>query len=303
MPIKRKGYKEYDGPPMIAIISDLHANAEALNAVLEDADRMGADRIVCLGDIVGYGPDPVVCTDIVMSRAHDATIVGNHDYALIHGPVGFNYIAAGVIHVTRKAMDPAAAESCPNIAECANPIKGDGIIECARDRMLPKCFEMKHSRREHWEFIDRLPGQLREKDLLFVHGSPLIPIWEYVLPDIFAAAWDTGRLAEMFEKVEWLCFCGHTHFPCAITGDYRCVYPADVRGPFKLRRDLKYIINAGSVGQPRDGDNRSCYVLFDEKSDTMEWRRVPYDIEAVVEKVARTCGIDNRCGTRLREGR
>ncbi len=245
----------------------------------------------------------MACTDIVMSRARPSTVVGNHDYALIHGPVGFNYIAAGAIYLTQKAMNPDESGPCRDRSECPSPIKGDGIIECARDRMLPKCFELRHSRREHWEFIDGLPGLLREEGLLFVHGSPLIPTWEYVLPDSFAAAWDPSRLALMFEKVDWLCFCGHSHLPCAITSDFRCVYPSDVAGAFRLRRDLKYIVNAGSVGQPRDGDNRACYALLDEKSDVMEWRRVPYDIEAVVRKVEAVCGLDNRCGARLREGK
>jgi diadenosine tetraphosphatase ApaH/serine/threonine PP2A family protein phosphatase len=284
---------------MIAFISDIHANLEALNTVLKDIKDHAADRILCLGDIVGYGPDPERCTDLVMERAQ-VTIVGNHDYALIHGPVGFNYIAAGVIYVTRQLMCPKEGST---EGWSSFPFKGEGLVECTRDRMLPRCFEMKHSRQEQWDFIDGLPETHREQKVLLVHGSPLVPIWEYVLPDRFESARNPERLAEMFERVEWLSFCGHTHFPCAISSDMECIYPIATGYHLTFDPKKKYIVNLGSVGQPRDGDNRASYVLYDEKKGSMEWRRLPYDIEAVVAKIAKTCGIDSRCGARLRLGK
>ncbi|MBN1307807.1 MAG: metallophosphoesterase, partial [Chitinispirillaceae bacterium] len=96
---------------MLALISDIHGNLEALTAVLDDIARFQVEAIYCLGDIVGYGPDPEACIDIVMEKAR-ITLMGNHDSALLHGPEGFNPVAAGVIYLTRERMESRDNRAC-----------------------------------------------------------------------------------------------------------------------------------------------------------------------------------------------
>ena len=107
----------------------------------------------------------------------------------------------------------------------------------------------------------------------------------------------------LLEAVDRICFCGHTHIPCAIDSDTRCIYPASCDYRLTLDPQKKYLINLGSVGQPRDRDTRASYLLFDEDSQVVEWRRIEYDIDAVVKKIDARYGKGNWCGTRLRLGR
>ena len=278
---------------MLAVISDIHGNLEALTAVLEDLERFPVDRILCLGDIVGYGPDPEACIDIVMEKTATA-LMGNHDYALLHGPAGFNPVAADVIYLTRERMEPR---------ENVDGMNTMPPYPCAPDGTMPECLVPPHSKSARWRFIDDLPERIEKNDLLFVHASPLEPITEYVFPDAFMTVWNPDRISELMSSVNRLCFCGHTHIPCAIASDLECVYPSECDYRWSLNPAKKYIINAGSVGQPRDRDNRACYLLFDEKEQTVHWRRVEYNIVAVVEKSETMCGKDNWCAVRLLTGR
>ncbi|MBD3321964.1 MAG: metallophosphoesterase [Chitinivibrionales bacterium] len=282
---------------MKALISDIHANFEALSCVCNDIESQGVDDIMCLGDIVGYGPDPEACVDMVMSKA-SVSLMGNHDFALVYGPTGFNPIAAEAIRFTQDKMAPSLAErTSEDILPKIN------YFPCACRDTTPPCLVLERTVPARWDFIETLARTHAQDRAVFVHGSVLDPISEYVFPDTYAGTWETGRLQSMFEKTDWLIFCGHTHLPCIITSNLRCIFPGSVNYRFRLDPAEKYIINIGSVGQPRDRDNRSCYLLYDQTGQTVEWRRVPYDIDTVVKKIETTCGVDNWCGERLRMGR
>ena len=277
----------------LALISDIHGNLEALCAVLDDIADFPVDEIICLGDIVGYGPDPEACTDIVMNKAQ-LTLMGNHDYALLHGPANFNPMAANVIYLTQERMAPHPESDG---ADAASP------LPCIVDGVIPQCLVPMHSKTSRWRFIRDLPDRLERDDALFVHASPLEPITEYVFPDVFANAWRPHRIPELMGSIKRLCFCGHTHIPCAIASDLECIYPPECDYRWAFNPDKKYIINTGSVGQPRDHDNRACYLLYDTDGQTILWRRVGYDIAAVAAKSEAMCGKDNWCAMRLLSGR
>lgn len=255
---------------MRALISDVHSNLEALSAVLEDIEAHGVEEIYFLGDLVGYGPDPEPCIDIVAERCA-VTLKGNHDFALINGPQGFNFIAAEA-------------------------------IDCTRTTMMPPCYSMNRKRKDRWHFVDGLSLSHTENGVFHVHGSPLNPLTDYVFCKRAAYMWNELKLTKIFSKFERLMFCGHTHHPCLIYDDFRCYHPDEVDYTLVLEPRRKAIINVGSVGQPRDHDNRSCYLLYDEDAGRVTWRRVPYDFETTAGKIERIDCIDNRCGERLRVG-
>ncbi len=135
--------------------------------------------------------------------------------------------------------------------------------------------------------------------MLFVHGSPRGPTNEYVFPE---DTQNVKKMDKLFSLVSHLCFQGHTHVPGVFTSDLRFVRPIDAATGYDVRdRGERLMINVGSVGQPRDGDPRSCYVLFDQ--EIIEFRRVAYDIERTVKAIEDQPELDNFLGYRLREGR
>ncbi|MEM1070221.1 MAG: metallophosphoesterase family protein [Planctomycetota bacterium] len=248
-----------------AIVSDIHGNLTALQSVLEDIAGQNVDRIVCLGDVIGYGPSPCQCLDQVAK--FDFCVLGNHDSSALFDPEGFNLAAERAIFWTR-----AQIESPP-----------DGPME-GRRRM---------------QFLCSLPRVVDEGNTLFVHGSPRGPTNEYVFPE------DTQNIKKMeklFSMMPQLCFQGHTHVPGIFTSDFRFVRPCDIDSGYAVGSDQKRLmINVGSVGQPRDGDSRSCYVIFD--GETIVFRRVEYDIEQTVRAIEAEPELDDFLGYRLREGR
>lgn len=250
-----------------ALISDIHANLEALHAVLEDIDREGIEEIYCLGDIVGYGPNPVECLDLVMDRCK-VTILGNHDQAALFDPEGFNEMALNAIFWTREQLDTAVGG--------------------------------KHSVDKRWDFLGERPKSVTEKDLLFVHGSARDPLSEYVFPqDVM----DPRKMDALFSRIEHICFQGHTHLPgvfCDDGGRYCFEYGNEIDGDFVFD-DRKFMVNVGSVGQPRDGDPRACYVVLEERS--LSYRRVKYDVEKTARKIFATGELDDNLGSRLFGGR
>lgn len=246
-----------------AIISDIHGNLAALEAVLADIEGQNVSGIVCLGDIVGYGPEPCACLD--HAERFDFSILGNHDNSALFDPEGFNSSAEQAIFWTRKQL------------EC-----GCDGSDASRRRM---------------QFLCDLPRVVREGDVLFVHGSPRSPTNEYVFPE---DAHHHRKMEKLFALVPGLCFQGHTHVPGIFTSDMQFVRAGDIEGPFSFPGGLKAMINVGSVGQPRDSDPRSCYAIFDGQS--VEFRRVPYDIERTVAAIEAQPELDNFLGYRLREG-
>jgi diadenosine tetraphosphatase ApaH/serine/threonine PP2A family protein phosphatase len=254
----------------LALISDLHANLEATQAVLADIDRLGIAPIACLGDLVGYGPDPGPVLDLVRDRVGIA-VCGNHDQAVVEGlsVFGFNRFA-------REA------------------------IEFTRDALLPQPHRASRATRDRWRYLENLPQVVKEGDASFVHGTLRHPLTEYCF-GIREPWWNPDQIDELMPLIDRLCFAGHTHVPVVIDDRKACRYPRGVESAIRLDRSRKYIVNAGSVGQPRDGDPRACYAVFDGES--VRYRRVPYDAEATRRKIIAMPMLADRLGDRLLEGR
>lgn len=234
----------------IAIISDIHANLEALTVCLSLIKSLDVDRLVCLGDIVGYGPDPDACVVAVRETA-DVVLLGNHDHAAVN------------IEATRNF----------------NPLAKEAVL-WTRERLSS----------ESLAFLQKRPLSHEEQDILFVHSTPYRPEeWHYIF------SWNEAiPQFEYFEQE--VCFIGHSHLPQ--------IYHNDVSKPLtlKLNAGMRYIINVGSVGQPRDGDPRLSFGVFD--TDTHEYLpiRAEYDVEATANKVL-AGGLPQFLAERLLKGR
>ena len=246
---------------MRAIISDIHGNLEAVTAVLDDIKQRGISEIYCLGDIVGYGPNPRECVDKVMEC--QMVLLGNHDQGALFDPEGFNAGAERAIFWTRKMLE-------------------------AGDRSGSE---------ERWEFLGELPRMRRDENHLYVHGSARNPLNEYVFPeDIY----NQRKMERIFSLVDKYCFQGHTHIPGVFTESLNFHSPEELNYEYTLG-DQKVLVNVGSVGQPRNGDNRSSYVILDDNKLT--FCRVEYDFETTREKIYAIPELDNFLGDRLRDGR
>jgi len=248
---------------MRALVSDIHSNLEAFTAVLDDIKAHGVTEIHCLGDIIGYGPNPKECIDL--ARAFPICILGNHDHGALYEPENFHAGAERAIVWTRQQM------------ETTNDSTANG---------------------KRWEFLGELDRKVEQNGVLYVHGSARRPLSEYVFPeDIF----NQPKMARLFELITNVCFEGHTHVPGVFTEDLEFFPPEQLNYKYRLERGRKAIVNIGSVGQPRDRDPRASYVLFD--GETVEWRRVSYPFETTMEKIYQISELDNFFADRLREGR
>lgn len=252
-----------DGSVKRAILSDIHGNLEALQAVLADLQREGVDAIYCLGDIVGYGPNPRECVEAAMGFT--LSILGNHDQGALYDPEGFSSGAERAIFWTRDELE-----------------RGDGSSE---------------QRARRWQFLSELPRTVREGPLTFVHGSVRNPLCEYVFPE---DVYNPRKLERLFAMIEQYAFQGHTHVPGIFTEDGRFLSPEEVGYRYPLGKG-KLMVNVGSVGQPRDGDPRACYVLLND--ERIEFRRVPYPVEETARKIYAISELDPFLGDRLKEGR
>jgi diadenosine tetraphosphatase ApaH/serine/threonine PP2A family protein phosphatase len=251
----------------IALISDLHSNRPALEAVFADIEEQGVSRVACLGDIIGYGPEPEWCIDQVMERC-EWSIMGNHDEALFTGAAEFNSYARSAMDYTRK-------------------------------RLKPKWYRGSKTR-ERWSWLRNLPTTSREDRFLFVHGSPRNPVREYVLST--DGILNPTKLRAIFDAYEGVCLAGHTHQPGIFWPNLRFqgLGGADEM-IFDLPRDEQFFLNVGSVGQPRDGDNRACYVILEDERIT--WRRVPYDFRLTMDRILEIPELPEVLARRLSVGR
>jgi len=248
-----------------AVISDIHGNLDALQVVLEDIEGRDVDRIVCLGDIIGYGPNPLECLDAVMERC-EWSLMGNHDFAVLYEPTQFNTPAETACFWTRRQFEQ---EPDPD------------------------------HRRRRFEQLGTLELRRYLDDLLCVHASPRRPINEYVFPDDVVTA--PTKMSQLFDRIESKCLVGHTHI-CGVFTDEPDFYPpADVNGSFRFSSREKVIVNPGSVGQPRDRDPRASYALLYD--DRVEFVRLEYDIQAVIDKINQIPDLSDFLGQRLLEGR
>lgn len=248
---------------MIALVSDIHSNIEALEAVCADIAEKKCEGVYCLGDVVGYGPDPRVCLDKVME--FEFTIMGNHDHAVFLEPLGFNTAAERAVFWTRKVLGTEADEKL---------------------------------RRRRWEFFARMGTVRKTNGTLYAHGSPRHPMHDYIFPD--EAELNLSKLMAAFDLIEGSCFVGHTHLPGVFRDTYEFLTPTQLGHKFRLGEG-RALVNVGSVGQPRDLDPRACYVTVDGRE--VRWHRVPYDHETTMEKIRAIDELDEFLANRLAEGR
>jgi diadenosine tetraphosphatase ApaH/serine/threonine PP2A family protein phosphatase len=241
-----------------AVISDIHGNLVALNAVLSAAADLSVDRILCLGDIVGYNPWPNECVDLMRERSI-VSVMGNHDR-----------VAAGI----------------------GEP---DDFNEAARDAIL---WTRERLSRENREFLARLPERVFiGESIVLVHGSPRDPN-EYIL-STGAAERNIHFMRERLGTT--VAFFGHTHVAGLFAADRGGI---GAFGPRNVKIDggRAYLINPGSVGQPRDGDPRAAFLIYDYEAGTVRFERVDYDVEAVFGAVVEA-GLPAHLGRRLFLGR
>jgi len=221
----------------LVIISDIHANLEALEATFRRIDEINPDKILCLGDIVGYGPNPNECVKIVKNEV-DISLSGNHEYGVLGRTdlQSFNENARIACEWTKKVL------SDKNLA-----------------------------------YIKNLPVSVVDEDILLVHSTPINPErWDYIF---------TARDAsyQFMEFSEPLCLVGHTHVPVCFRERGTCMFTDG--GPLFLKEGTRYIINFGSVGQPRDYDPRASFGVIDTEEKKIQLIKVVYDIEKVQRKI------------------
>lgn len=234
---------------------------------MADIKQRGVKRIVCLGDTVGYGPNPRECLDLVLENC-EWMLMGNHDYAVLYEPTNFNVGAETASFWTRRQFE----------------------LEPDREQ-----------RAKRWNFLGSL--QIRHtlmEGVICVHGSPRRPINEYIFADDVATA--PTKMQALFDRLDRGCFVGHTHVQGVFTNEPDFYTPGELGGKYVFRPDEeKFIINVGSVGQPRDRDPRSGYGIVHE--DHVEFVRIEYDIQAVIDKVSQIDDLNDFFGQRLLEGR
>ncbi len=248
-----------------ALVSDIHGNLVALQQVLLDIQEQQIDEIFCLGDVIGYGPSPRECIDEVVK--FELCILGNHDQAALFDPQGFSSTAERAIFWTRKQLEFESDDS-----------------DAAKQR---------------WRFLAELPRTHQVDDFLFVHGSARNPINEYIFPE---DVYNRRKLEKVFSLIPKYCFQGHTHVPGVFTEDLEFLTPPQLNNVYHLE-DRKVMVNVGSVGQPRDGDPRSCYAILDDQQQTVEFRRIAYSISETANKIYEIEDLDNFLGDRLHDGK
>lgn len=231
---------------LVAVLSDVHANLAALETALHEADRRGADTVVCLGDVVGYGPDPEACVDRIR-EACEVVVMGNHDAAV--------------------ALDEGLA-------------------------MLPKDGQVAARLHREWlsddqrEWLAGLPLTAESHGATLVHAGPFAP-----------ATWprmDSFQTVQaQFGAFETpICFVGHSHKPAVVS---------DSLGVFTVRPGHRFLVDVGSVGQPRDHDSRLAFALYDSQAGTVQEVRAHYNVAATVARIHER-GLPARLGDRLRAG-
>ena len=266
--------------PLTAIISDLHGNIPALEVALADCRARRVERTVCLGDVVGYGAKPRQALALVMERCYMTTadrvltiedgicLQGNHEEALLGSAADFNARARRAIEWTREELSRGEDEE--------------------RDR-------------QYWNYVGGLLPRYTDGVAMFAHGSPRDPVREYMLPSDVN---DPEKMRANFECMEApICFVGHSHVPAIYYEDNRFFQPKGTQGPFDLGDldEARAIVNVGSVGQPRDGDPRLCYALFD--GQYLTFVRLEYDIASAQADIRAVSDLPDELADRLAVGR
>lgn len=239
-----------------ALISDLHSNLEALSAVFEDISMQSITKVICLGDIIGYGASPKECLDLVKQKCQ-WTIAGNHDHA--------------VVGLCNK--------------EYFNP-----YARSAADWTLHQLAE------DDISYIKKLPFILELENFICVHANLDKPEeWGYVLDE-----WDANATFLKMGNSK-ICFIGHSHVPLIFEADQYIRYISQFQ-TFELKKVCRYIVNVGSVGQPRDWNPMAAYVVFDTDHQTLTLRRIAYNVEQSQRRI-REAGLPDFLAERIQFGR
>lgn len=239
----------------VAVISDIHGNLHALEAVFADVDGERVDEIWCLGDIVGYGARPNECCELVRERSA-LVLCGNHDLAVL-----------GSLDVADFSGDAGAA------ARWTADVLGD----------------------EQRAWLSTLEPLARREEIELYHASPRDPVWEYVLSEHVA-------LQSLLATEAAIVLVGHSHVALALA-----LHGSELEGgvaPAGAEAELtgrRWLLNPGSVGQPRDGDPRAAWLLVDVAARRATFRRVPYPIEQTQAEI-REEGLPDMLAARLAHG-
>lgn len=224
---------------IIAVISDIHGNLEALTAVLKDIENTKAEQIHCLGDVVGYGCNPKECLELV-SKNCEIKLVGNHEFMV---------------------MNLVSEKNCNSIA-----LKS---LKWTQDQLTD--YEMT--------MLEEFELERTIENFHFVHASPHEPDeWNYILDPVQA------DLAFKALKTNY-CFVGHSHVPLICVERTEELPRIKTGHDFVMDEDYRYIINVGSVGQPRDNDPNSCYITVDTDSLDIKYHRIEYDVSKTQQKM------------------
>ena len=241
----------------IAVLSDIHANLEALEAVLGHARQQKVDRYVCLGDVVGYGANPNECIELLLSLPECPTLLGNHDAAVLGIPSNMKPDARRVILWTREIL----------------------------------------TKNSLW-FLTEMEDLIKWDNISFCHSNPYRPRnWYYVSEKTYISSSFARSKAKIL-------FVGHTHVQLAITRkNFFCVY---LRSPqhgmvVPVAESNRQIFNGGSIGQPRDGDPRAAYLIYDAARRVVEFYRIGYDFKTAGEKIL-AAGLPEMFALRLVNG-
>jgi predicted phosphodiesterase len=238
------------------VFSDLHSNLEALNQFEKEISSIPHDRLVCLGDIVGYGADPNLCVDWVRKNV-DFTLAGNHDLAIVNKTdiAYFNDYAVEACKWTQKILTA-----------------------------------------ENKKFLESLPMDRQDDGIYWVHASPYQPArWHYIVSKKDA------------EKHFWsfdapVCFVGHSHKPIILEQNPKGEINDYVADRWDIKPENRYIFNDGSLGQPRDGNPKPAYILFDSDNRTVEFKRFEYDFSQTQNKIIEN-GLPTYLAERLTQGK
>lgn len=244
-----------------AIISDIHSNLEALQAVLKTIEQEKIDKIVCLGDIVGYGPYPNECIELIQQNC-EIILTGNHDFACIENSelFYFNQHAAKAVEWTVTVLS-----------------------------------------NENLQYLANLPLVGKIENYHLVHSSPFEPqSWDYIL-SLDDAEYNFSK----FNKDDQICFIGHSHHPIIYFEYFEnrtLKYNFKRINKIELEANKRYIINVGSVGQPRDENPDAAFGIIDTDNQVYELKRVSYDVNKTYEKMI-SVGLPQFLADRLLKGR
>jgi diadenosine tetraphosphatase ApaH/serine/threonine PP2A family protein phosphatase len=303
-----------------AIFADIHANLEAFEAVQQDINSIGVDQKVFLGDVGGYGPSPVECIELLISflSDRDIAVLGNHDHALLTGDTeGFNRHADMAIMWQESIIRGAGARG----AKCLEFLRSlkRGVFEGNDIYVHGSSYEPIKQYIMRTEVVtNMILSGMRNMGAADLKLRPAIP-YQTALAALknrereFAAhSHETGVYFEGCESlIPKGCYVDDILWPVALRKNGKDFYErnfANINLKEKcsdiitLPKDKPAVIVVGSVGQPRDRDPRACYVISDDESGVVEFRRVPYDIDATCKKIDATGKLSGRLSERLRLG-